>query len=1539
MDMERTIKPYTVKPGDTLWKIALSHGFKSHKDLLEVPENKELFENTDRNEDRIFPGDKIFFPATSMAKFESKSNQVCVFRTPSKKGYIRLQLKDVLGEPLKHFKYEAKMYGEEFTGDHSSHDGHIEFQIPQKKNGNKVLPIGELSEEEKEKNLKGDDKLKQATVEIKLYPFEDDADYFELLRLHIDLDPIDEVAGALKELTNFCDYKGKIPDAAYEKSVQRINTPKYKEEDKEELKGQLKAITENRQNLTPLPSSMNFQPQYHAQLWEMLRFERLFQLAEESREQYEQEVEELKSNGQPYDASEILLRQAIMDCEYYQYCFTYWSAEYFSLKSVHTSLDSAMDTLLRGRSDDLVTQQLKPLQTKWRQAFSTETDLEKIENKHFPENEIEHVPQLRDVFSNYYSTEQINDKLTTTIVVPPMVSKVRFSYKDDPQTPIANSFVLYWRYDKADDSKIESGREDFYENARIMMPIGIGKTDEEGYLTQSLPLSINSENTFIDTSDGHFTMHAGLDPDEGLSHDYLQPLMAKFESSAGAQKYLNKITPLDEEWVEVFNKVNRKGWQNEYSSELLTNEAIFRRIRDSETYEEYVEKLLDLEYKNQYRYELMRTSVSNTYFNYYSSGSTDTWGFMVYPPDAGLLRTADLAQLGNEGRYAYKGTINSPNDQASYIELPCTLQEWERRLKVQTEKLKKGLDQYRVHSENHKNNIAALGRMDGLLNIYAQYPYEYDDEGKTDKEKEQEKELRNALKGRVNDLSSAISGIMQKPDPDKDQYLHNAMSDMDESSEAIMTLLQNSEFADQLDLYQKAHDKDEKTTSPYMEADQTWTSVYTVIADAIGLLAMCPKADASYTNLVQPAINKLVHSEVVIKSIMDGLGGLPDVEGAKNPDSLPVNKNGNTITETLADLAEVVSSTYTKQGDKKGVGSVLEKALENLMLDGADELRKDLNKWVNKTPGTPSVFIAMLEGYMTYITADAQKHGAVNGFHIKFLMMVSRGFGFISGKDGASMAGILGVLKTNDAIRLGTKIEVQKGIFKQVNVAISDIERDIDSVKSQIAKTDASYKKAKFSERLNLNSTLKNLNEKLADREKARDLTELKIDEMVEEQIKKQQKLVGDYDDSFTNPKKSRSDEFYEHADGQLARVYKTTLTVINIVAVVEDWAKVSRAWQKHELGQVDLDIVLAETMKTTCETAKTAASAILLVNRWAAADNAVFRGMQWLKSMDGVLESVANNAALGVTVITLYITISELNDNYGSSLISEDIGAYLNIAADALTIIGHVGVMLGLSMFAWVAAIGALFIVFKWGYDQYQSWVDDKYIKNGPVGFYFWGQFKLVRENSQRYSNDDKYVSESEDVVKAFKDLMIVANGMDIPDKSGTSLNTFKDADGWGHLSWRAAIILYRQWRDVKIDGRKLSETQLKTMISDLCKVPGMTLNTEKTGSDMRSTTTHYKLISPAGMLSFYCYLEDKVNSNPQGTWIFECSGLTYRAVMNLMEQGLYVPKGEAEEVLMHIKSDYVVKVSQNGQGSRHSTYHRRVIWDHEVFSKLPTN
>ncbi len=54
-------------------------------------------------------------------------------------------------------------------------------------------------------------------------------------------------------------------------------------------------------------------------------------------------------------------------------------------------------------------------------------------------------------------------------------------------------------------------------------------------------------------------------------------------------------------------------------------------------------------------------------------------------------------------------------------------------------------------------------------------------------------------------------------------------------------------------------------------------------------------------------------------------------------------------------------------------------------------------------------------------------------------------------------------------------------------------------------------------------------------------------------------------------------------------------------------------------------------------------------------------------------------------------------------------------------------------------------------------------------------------------------------------------------------------------------------------------------------------------------------------------------------------------------MEQGLYVPKGEADEILSHIKSDFIVNVSGSGQMGRHKVYEHRVVWEHDFYTIQP--
>jgi len=1034
--MEGTIKPYTVKPGDTLWKIALSHGFQSHKELLEVPENKQLFESTERNESRIYPGDIIHFPQKTVAKFESKANGKRVFRTPSKKGFIRLNVLDALGKPLEYFKYEAEIFGETFSGDHSSFDGHIEIEVPQKKNGNKALMPGEKSDEDKGKSLKGNDKLKSETVEIKLYTNEDDSAFYEMYRVHVTYDPKDKKEGALKQLTNHGIHNGMIPGVPYESELGSIGASCYADDEWTEHQMKPMEGDEINTDLTPIPSAINFQPQYYPVVWEMLRYERLYKLAEQSFKHFEREVESLKSGNKPYDASNTLMTQAEMDREYYQYCFNYWFAEFSSLWNAHVQKDSAADSLLRLRSHVYVDEKLTEITQKWRSEFEGEAITDEILQKPYPVKDIEHIPQLRDLFTTYYNTQQAKDKLATKIVSPPLTSKVRFSYQDDPEQPIANSFVLYWRYDKSDDGKIETGREEFYNNARIMMPIGIGKTDEEGYLTQSLPLSINSENTFIDTSDGHFTMHAGLDSDEGLSHDYLQPFMAKFDSTAAAQKYINKINPLDGDWNDVFNKINKRGGQSQYRRTRIHNASAYYKVQNSETHDEQVKKLLALAETNPWRYKLMRSSIANSYFNYYSSGSTDTWGFMVYPPDASLMRTADLAELGNEGVYAYKGPINSPADQSKFIELPCTLQEWERRLKVQNDNLQAAIKRFQSYSSSHQSNLGSLGRMSSLLDLYKQYPYELEeDKTATDDE-------RNHLGSNVNGLSSAIRNILENPDSEKDKGLHTALHDMKVAKDKIIELLESEGFREQHALYLNAHLNDEANASPYMECDASWQSVYGVISDALACLAMTPDSDEVFERLLKPVLDPLVTSDLVTELIEKGLPEMASsMQGDEDDgkiDTIPVNKEAQEVKEKADQLRKAVENIYLKQRPDDGDQSILNDLFNHPEYRKVSWTKDKLNQWVNDMPGAPSILMVILESYSSYLVREAMANGATKGYHIRLMMVIMHGFGFFSDSGKLNQSDVLKILRSNETVRKAAKINF---LESSLEMALDAVER------------------------------------------------------------------------------------------------------------------------------------------------------------------------------------------------------------------------------------------------------------------------------------------------------------------------------------------------------------------------------------------------------------------------------------------------------------------------------------------------------------------
>lgn len=1514
-------QPYTVKTGDNLWSIAREHGFQSEQDLLAVQENKDFFESTGRNEFRIYPGDKIYIPPKTAHESQIKTNKKVVFRTPSKKGFVRLKVHDVEGNPLDKFKYEAEAFGQIFSGDESSFGGDIEIELPQKIENGKVLRPGTLTKEEEKTLSSSDELLKAETISLKLFVY--DNDEYELFRVHLNFDSNDKTTGALHFVSNEGEYCGFIPQVECESELGPIQLKHQVKDDW--IRAFIDDYKLNSANWMPVPAIQNFEPEYYPLIWEVLRYYRLFSLSKENAIELEAEKDDLIRDEKPYDVVLTRLGLAQRDMGYYRYCFNYWYSE-LANNWQELSHDSAGgESLWRLRAHLAHNNEAKMLSEKWLAQFEAETEKDAIINLVFPKDDVKHLSITKDVFTTFYNVKQNKNKLHTKIVVPPLTTKVRFSYKDKPDTPISNSYVIYWRYDKSDSNKIEEGREEFYKNARIMMPVGIGKTDSDGYLMQSFPFSQDGSDIFIKRDDGHLTFNITSKNANGLSHDYMQPFMARFESSADEQKFYNDIKKIEDEWNDKFNEVNDSPYRRKTSFRYRYN-----NLANSETYEEFTNKLLEYA-DNHYsgsHYDNMRKLVANHKFNYYSSGSTDTWGFMVYAPDTGLVRTADLAELGNQGEYAYKGPLRAPNESSQFIQLPCTLQEWERRLKVETNGLREALEEYQESISTHQENMQALSRMEGLIDLYEKFPYEGQSEGSTP-------EQRTELKTKVTTLSAAIKDITTKPDAEKDKPIAKSLESMKKYADKITSLIKNEEFAKQLDVYIQAEESGKSFDSPYMEYDQSWTSVYTTVADALGLLALSPNSDDAYENLIQPFWDSLITSKVVTNILKEGNSGLPDVSDANKVDKITVNKNNDVIEENVGELIDFVQDKYATAGESEKDKGVLGAIFKSDFYGGMKTTKKSVEQWVAYGKGKPSVLMAILEGYMTYLLKDATKNGIVNGYHIRLLLVVAKGFDLF-GDGGATKAALLGVLKSNEMLRLGAKIEIKKGVMVQVDKALSLVESDIDLTNSQIAKAESLLGDSKHSRVLELKARLKRLEEIKGEHEGLYFDRKAEIDDRLDYLRNKQMGLVEEYDYTRNKANPYHVEDFYKGANGRLAKTYKNIFTIFSNVAIIEDWIKVSKSFDQLEKGHVDLDIVLANTIKTISDTAQSTAGTILMMNRWVSNESKLFGNTNWLKNMATGVESIATKAAVGLSLLSLYISIRELSESYNNSLLIEKAEKFLGIAADCMFLLGSLTIKsLGISSLSALAGFalyftiaGVVLVVIIAAIAAYKAYVEYEFKKEGPVGYYFWEEFKKIKENSQRYQDDDCYVSDSEPVVLAYRDLFEI--------QDGEQLEVFEDHEGWGHLSWRAAVVLYRQWKQSKIPDATIFD-----VVKDICQVPYYLIDEKRVDRGVGSTTHKYVLVSPLGMIRFYQYLEKSIKKAPNAMYTSNGYNMSYKAIMNKLEQGLYIPGPEMElidEIIKTNKANFV-KDTKSGQASRHQVTVHSTVWDHPHFKLLPSD
>lgn len=118
----------TVKKGDTLIRVASTHGFRSWETIWNDPGNDSLREK--RSDPQVlYEGDRVVIPEKTLKVLSADASSAHRFRAKSPRCFLRIRLKDQWGEPFKEQSYEFTSGGKEWKGQTNA-DGIISLAVP-----------------------------------------------------------------------------------------------------------------------------------------------------------------------------------------------------------------------------------------------------------------------------------------------------------------------------------------------------------------------------------------------------------------------------------------------------------------------------------------------------------------------------------------------------------------------------------------------------------------------------------------------------------------------------------------------------------------------------------------------------------------------------------------------------------------------------------------------------------------------------------------------------------------------------------------------------------------------------------------------------------------------------------------------------------------------------------------------------------------------------------------------------------------------------------------------------------------------------------------------------------------------------------------------------------------------------------------------------------------------------------------------------------------------------------------------------------------
>lgn len=471
------------------------------------------------------------------------------------------------------------------------------------------------------------------------------------------------------------------------------------------------------------------------------------------------------------------------------------------------------------------------------------------------------------------------------IVVEDLSTRVRLTYADTDGEPMANTYVFYWMY--GDEStalgeKLATTRKDtrFFDKINCMLPLGIGLTDENGYLVQTRQMgrSMNKYQT-IDLDEATFELNPGiayggwdtvsiikhggfLDYDAAAVND-ADTYRAKQESlKLARKKWLN--TTYYEEKLADYNPIEKLGINSGSGSlPLLTAQARILHSYVSNGY--FVDgqdrTLEDLSIAE--RDELEK--VSTQYFF-----PDRKYGFFAYPVNRGSFKTKSLLELAEgDDPVAWSGKVDEDNNS---IALHCTLPEWDRRITVKLDALNLALHKTAEKVKPHTENIERLTGMSRLVGIHQKFPYGLRDQDQID--------TGEILIGKIDKLAEAITESIKEPNDDREFLNEKDVQEIYDAAYALKELIFKKEFLFELNAYLKiganiedgvenglSDTEGSLNPGPYMKKEPYWGHIIETLTQCVVSISKTHLSELVWTKWIDPMLEHFANQIEVIEKI------------------------------------------------------------------------------------------------------------------------------------------------------------------------------------------------------------------------------------------------------------------------------------------------------------------------------------------------------------------------------------------------------------------------------------------------------------------------------------------------------------------------------------------------------------------------------------------------------------------------------------------------------------------------------------------------